>query len=58
LFTGDELSKRAKFAFVTWIGVNVNALKRARVSIDKALVKEVVTVNETYFNLFYASFFF
>ena len=43
LFTGDELSKRAKFAFITWIGGSVGALKRARVSIDKTLVKEVVT---------------
>jgi hypothetical protein len=44
LFTGDELSKRAKFAFVTWIGGSVGALKRAKVSIEKTLVKEVVTV--------------
>lgn len=44
MFTGDELSKRAKFAFITWIGPSVGALKRARVSIDKALVKEVITV--------------
>ncbi len=46
LFTGDELSKRAKFAFVTWIGGSVGALKRAKVSIDKTLVKEVVTVSK------------
>ena len=44
MITGDELSKRAKFAFVTWIGPSVSALKRARVSIDKALVKEVISV--------------
>jgi hypothetical protein len=55
LFTGDELSKRAKFAFVTWIGVNVNALKRARVSIDKALVKEVVTVKILFLILHFIS---
>jgi hypothetical protein len=43
MYTGDELSKRAKFAFVTWIGPSVGPLKRARVSTDKAFVKEVVT---------------
>lgn len=50
MITGDELSKRAKFAFVTWIGPSVSALKRARVSIDKALVKEVISVGEEYLN--------
>jgi hypothetical protein len=44
MYTGDELSKRAKFAFISWIGSSVGALKRAKVSIDKTLVKEVVTV--------------
>jgi hypothetical protein len=42
--TGDELSVRAKFAFVTWCGRDVNAIKRAKLSIDKALVKEVISV--------------
>ena len=54
LFTGDEMSRRAKFAFITWIGGNVGALKRARVSIDKTLVKEVITVS---FIWFFACFF-
>eukprot|EP00123_Amoebidium_parasiticum_P000880 comp11795_c0_seq1/m.6405 comp11795_c0_seq1/g.6405 ORF comp11795_c0_seq1/g.6405 comp11795_c0_seq1/m.6405 type:complete len:143 (-) comp11795_c0_seq1:444-872(-) len=40
--TGDELSKRAKFAFITWIGDSVSALKKAKVSTDKAEVKKVV----------------
>eukprot|EP00127_Corallochytrium_limacisporum_P004239 Clim_evm184s157 gene=Clim_evmTU184s157 len=40
--TGDELSKRAKFAFITWIGDNVGALKKAKVSTDKSSVKNVV----------------
>eukprot|EP01134_Creolimax_fragrantissima_P000946 CFRG0946T1 len=40
--TGDELSKRAKFALITWIGDNVSALKKAKVSIQKAEVKSVV----------------
>ena len=42
--TGDEMSKRAKFALVTWIGNEVSALKRAKISIDKAVVKEVMSV--------------
>ncbi|KJE91758.1 hypothetical protein CAOG_08639 [Capsaspora owczarzaki ATCC 30864] len=42
LETGDELSKRAKFAFVAWIGEDVGALKKAKVSTDKAIVKSVV----------------
>jgi hypothetical protein len=45
VFTGDELSKRAKFAFVAWIGSSVSALKRAKCSIDKSLVKEIVSVS-------------
>lgn len=39
--TGDEMSRRAKFAFVTWIGPSVGALKKAKVSTDKAFVKKV-----------------
>lgn len=37
--TGDEMSKRKKFAFVTFIGTNIGALKRARVGTDKGKVK-------------------
>lgn len=40
--TGDELSKRVKFVLVTWVGVNVGALKRAKMSIDKAVVKTAI----------------
>lgn len=43
--TGDELSKRAKFAFITWIGESVPALKKAKVSTDKATVKSVIQVS-------------
>jgi len=42
--TGEEpnfKSKRAKFVLITWIGANVSALKRAKVSTDKASVKTV-----------------
>lgn len=42
--TGDELSKRAKFALITWVGDNINAVKRAQVSTDKSFVKEIIKV--------------
>jgi len=42
---GDEMSKRAKFVLITWIGVNVSALKRAKVSTDKTFVKAVIQVS-------------
>ena len=42
VFAGDEMSKRKKFVLLTWVGSSVSPLKRARVSIDKALVKQVV----------------
>jgi hypothetical protein len=40
--TGDNESKRAKFVFVSWVGVSVSPLKRAKVSVHKANVKEIV----------------
>jgi len=40
--TGDNESKRAKFVFVSWIGSSVGALARAKVSVHKASVKEVI----------------
>ncbi|XP_074534154.1 coactosin-like protein [Halichoeres trimaculatus] len=40
--TGDAMSKRAKFTLITWIGDNVSGLKRAKISTDKAKVKEIV----------------
>lgn len=43
--TGDEMSRRAKFAFITWIGPSVSPLKKARVSTDKAFVKQIVCVS-------------
>jgi len=42
---GDEMSKRAKFVLITWIGSNVSALKRAKVSTDKTGVKTVILVS-------------
>ncbi|KAL8609220.1 hypothetical protein ACOMHN_036664 [Nucella lapillus] len=40
---GDELSKRAKFAFITWTGANVVGLKKAKMSTDKSAVKKVIS---------------
>ena len=45
VYTGDELSKRAKFALLTWIGTSVGALKRAKTSTDKSFVKQVIPVS-------------
>uniref|UniRef100_A0A670Z7G0 Coactosin-like protein n=1 Tax=Pseudonaja textilis TaxID=8673 RepID=A0A670Z7G0_PSETE len=42
--TGDTMSKRVKFALITWIGENVSGLQRAKTGTDKTLVKEVVQV--------------
>lgn len=49
--TGDELSKRSKFALVTWAGSHLSALKRARLSTDKSLIKQVIQVciNEVFY---------
>ncbi len=46
IMTGDELSKRAKFALITWIGPQVSVLKRAKMSTDKSLLKSVVQVRD------------
>ena len=39
------MSKRAKFAFITWIGPGVSVLKKAKVSTDKAFVKKIWPVS-------------
>jgi len=41
LVTGDEMSRRSKFALVTWIGPQVSAMKKAKASTDKASVKGI-----------------
>ncbi|CAG9765595.1 unnamed protein product [Ceutorhynchus assimilis] len=41
--TGDEMSRRAKFLLFTWVGPNVSVLKRAKMSTDKALIKDIVS---------------
>jgi len=40
--TGDEMSKRAKFVLITWVGPNIGALNRAKMSTDKMAVKNVI----------------
>ena len=42
--TGDEMSKRAKFVMVTWIGPGVSVMKKAKMSTDKALMKDICQV--------------
>lgn len=39
------MSRRAKFLLVTWVGPSVSVLKRAKMSTDKALIKDVVSVS-------------
>lgn len=42
---GDEMSKRRKFLFLTWIGPDVSVIQRAKMSTDKALMKDVINVS-------------
>lgn len=42
VMTGDEMSKRSKFVFCTWVGPNVSVMKKAKMSTDKALMKELI----------------
>lgn len=39
---GDEMSKRSKFMFVTWIGPEVGVMQRAKMSTDKSIIKDVI----------------
>lgn len=48
LQTGDEMSKRSKFLMLTWVGTEVSPIKKAKMSTDKALVKEVLAVSSIY----------
>ena len=38
------MSKRSKFVMVTWVGSNVSVMKKAKMSTDKALVKDIIQV--------------
>jgi len=54
--TGDEMSRRIKFVFITWIGDKVSPLKKARVSTDKGNIKHYITVSmNRYIDLHYAT---
>ena len=44
VFTGDELSRRAKFVFISWVGGDVSPLKRAKMSTDIGIVNSIVQV--------------
>lgn len=49
--TGDTMSKRAKFTLITWVGQNVGGLQLAKISTDKAVVKEIVQVRDRMQNM-------
>ena len=53
------MSKRAKFVLVTWVGPNVSVMKKAKMSTDKALMKDViqVIVNSRKCNFFFPKYF-
>ena len=38
------MSKRSKFVMVTWVGSNVSVMKKAKMSTDKALMKDIIQV--------------
>ena len=38
------MSKRCKFVFVTWVGPSVSVMKKAKMSTDKALMKDIIQV--------------
>lgn len=42
IIAGDELSKRAKFVFIVWAGHDLEVLQRAKLSIDRSLVKKII----------------
>eukprot|EP01132_Coremiostelium_polycephalum_P002652 gene2652-3292_t len=40
--SGDNESKRAKFVLISWCGESVGPLKRAKLSVHKASVKQII----------------
>ena len=41
------MSKRSKFLFLTWIGCDVGVMQRAKMSTDKSIMKEVISVRNS-----------
>jgi hypothetical protein len=41
------MSKRCKFLFLTWIGCDVGVMQRAKMSTDKSIMKEVISVRDS-----------
>ena len=50
------MSKRVKFALITWIGENVSGLQRAKTGTDKTLVKEVVQASILFSFIWFVTF--
>ena len=48
--TGDEMSRRMKFALLVWVGPGVSAMKKAKLSTDKGFVKQVFVVSIALFH--------
>jgi len=40
--SGDEMSRRAKFVFISWVPSDTKVMRKAKISVHKAFVKEVV----------------
>ena len=40
--TGDEESTRSKFALIAWVGSKVKPLRRAKMSVHRADIKNVI----------------
>ena len=42
------MSKRSRFALLTWVGSSVSVMKKAKMSTDKLLVKEIIQVSVSF----------
>ena len=47
------MSKRSRFVLMTWVGNGVSVMKKAKMSTDKLLVKEIVQVKKKHLGLFF-----